>query len=107
MICTLLVNPLGVYKIFFLFEYTACAKSLEIQESLVPDLKILMYRNADEIEKLKESVLTLSLRAFSSISSWDWPPFRPSASCKNKKISIPLDLLQKVLEVFDYLLPAA
>ena len=38
----------------FLIEYTACAKSLEIQESLVLDLKILMYRNADEIEKLKK-----------------------------------------------------
>ena len=39
---------------FFLIEYIACAKSLEIQESLVLDLKILMYRNADEIEKLKK-----------------------------------------------------
>ena len=39
---------------FFLIEYTACAKSLEIQESLVLDLKILMYRNTDEIEKLKK-----------------------------------------------------
>ena len=29
-------------------------KSLEIQESLVLDLKILMYRNTDEIEKLKK-----------------------------------------------------
>src|SRR6185437_4796997 len=28
--------------------------SLEIQESLLLDLKILMYRNADEIEKLKK-----------------------------------------------------
>ena len=54
MICTRLVDPLGVYKIIFLIEYTACAKSLEIQESLVLDLKILMYRNADEIEKLKK-----------------------------------------------------
>ena len=34
--------------------YTACAKSLKIQESLVLDLKILMYRNTDEIEKLKK-----------------------------------------------------
>ena len=34
--------------------YIACAKSLEIQKSLVLDLKILMYRNADEIEKLKK-----------------------------------------------------
>ena len=33
--------------------YTALAKSLKIEESLVLDLKILMYRNADEIEKLK------------------------------------------------------
>ena len=54
MICTRLVDPLGVYKIFFLIEYTACAKSLEIQESLVLDLKIPMYQNADEIEKLKK-----------------------------------------------------
>ena len=54
MIYIRLVGLLGVYKIFFLIEYTACAKSLEIQESLVLDLKILMYRNADEIEKLKK-----------------------------------------------------
>ena len=39
---------------FFLIEYTACAKSLEIQKSLVLDLKILMYCNADEIEKFKK-----------------------------------------------------
>ena len=39
---------------FFLIEYTACAKSLEIQESLVLDLKILIYQNTDEIEKLKK-----------------------------------------------------
>ena len=39
---------------FLLIEYTACAKSLKIQESLVLDLKILMYRNADEIEKLNK-----------------------------------------------------
>ena len=39
---------------FFSIEYTACAKSLKIQESLVLDLKILMYRNADEIERLKK-----------------------------------------------------
>ena len=54
MICTRLVDLLSVYKILILIEYTACAKSLEIQESLVLDLKILMYRNADEIEKLKK-----------------------------------------------------
>ena len=54
MICTQLVDPLGIYKIFFLIEYTACAKYLEIQESLVLDLKILMYRNIDKIEKLKK-----------------------------------------------------
>ena len=41
-------------RFFFLIEYTACAKSLEIQESLVLDLKILMYRNTYEIEKLKK-----------------------------------------------------
>ena len=39
---------------FFSIEYTACAKSLEIQESLVLDLKILMYHNTDEIERLKK-----------------------------------------------------
>ena len=39
---------------FFSIEYTACAYSLEIQESLVLDLKILIYHNADEIEKLKK-----------------------------------------------------
>ena len=38
---------------FFLIEYTSCTKSLKIEESLVLDLKILMYRNANEIEKLK------------------------------------------------------
>ena len=41
-------------KFFFLIEYPACAKSLEIQESLVLDLKILMYRNTNEIEKLNK-----------------------------------------------------
>ena len=41
-------------RFFFLIEYPACAKSLEIQERLVLDLKILMYRNTDEIEKLKK-----------------------------------------------------
>lgn len=39
---------------FSFYRVTACAKYLEIQESLVLDLKILMYRNADEIEKLKK-----------------------------------------------------
>ena len=39
---------------FLFIEYTACAESLKIQESLVLDLKILMYRNVDEIEKLKK-----------------------------------------------------
>ena len=37
----------------FLIEYTTIAKSLNIEESLVLDLKILMYRNVDEIEKLR------------------------------------------------------
>ena len=41
-----------VFISFSLIEYTACSKSLQIEESLVLDLKILMYRNADEIEKL-------------------------------------------------------
>ena len=54
MICTQLVDPLGIYKIFFLIEYIACAKYLEIQESLVLDLNIHMYHNADEIERLKK-----------------------------------------------------
>ena len=39
---------------FLSIEYIACTKSLKIQESLVLDLKILMYRNADEIENLKK-----------------------------------------------------
>ena len=43
-----------VFISFSLIEYTACSKSLQIEESLVLDLKILMYRNADEIEKLKK-----------------------------------------------------
>ena len=54
MICTRLVDPLGVYKIFLLIEYIACAKSLKIQESLVLDLKILMYRNTEETKSLKK-----------------------------------------------------
>jgi len=33
--------------------YTALAKSLKIEESLVLDLKIPMYRNTDEIEKIR------------------------------------------------------
>ena len=41
-------------RFFLLIEYTACSKSLKIEESLVLDLKILMYRNADEIEKFKK-----------------------------------------------------
>ena len=32
----------------------ALSKSLKIEESLVLDLKILTYQNADEIEKLKK-----------------------------------------------------
>jgi len=43
-----------VFISFLLIEYTACTKSLKIEKSLVLDLKILMYRNADEIEKLKK-----------------------------------------------------
>ena len=43
-----------VFISFLLIEYTACSKSLKIEESLVLDLKILMYQNADEIEKLKK-----------------------------------------------------
>ena len=39
---------------FLFIEYKACAVSLKIQERLVLDLKILMYCNADEIEKLKK-----------------------------------------------------
>ena len=44
----------GVYKNFLLIKYTALTKSLKIEESLVLDLKILMYWNADEIAKLKK-----------------------------------------------------
>ena len=42
-------------RVFLLIEYTALTKSLKIEESLVLDLKILMYRNTDEIEKLKKT----------------------------------------------------
>ena len=41
-------------RFFFLIEYTACSKSLKIEERWVLDLKILMYRNTYEIEKLKK-----------------------------------------------------
>ena len=41
--------------VFLSIEYTACTKSLKIVEILVLDLKILMYRNADEIKKLKKN----------------------------------------------------
>ena len=44
----------GIYKFLFSIEYTALSKSLKIEKSLVLDLNILMYRNADEIEKLKK-----------------------------------------------------
>ena len=44
----------NICKFFFSIEYTALSKSLKIEESLVLDLKILMYRNADEIVKLKK-----------------------------------------------------
>ena len=37
-----------------LTKYAALRKSLKIQESMVLDLKILMYRNADEIAKLQK-----------------------------------------------------
>jgi len=37
-----------------LTKYAALHKSLKIQESMVLDLKILMYRNTDEIEKLQK-----------------------------------------------------
>ena len=43
-----------VFIRIFLTKYAALQKSLKIQESTVLDLKILMYRNADEIEKLKK-----------------------------------------------------
>ena len=44
----------SVHKSFFLIEYIALTKLLNIEESMVLDLKILMYRNADEIAKLKK-----------------------------------------------------
>ena len=44
----------NICKFFFSIEYTALSKSFKIEESLVLDLKILMYRNTDEIEKLKK-----------------------------------------------------
>ena len=44
----------GIYKFFLSIQYIALSRSLKIEESLVLDLKILMYKNADEIEKLKK-----------------------------------------------------
>ena len=41
-------------RVFLLIEYTALTKLLKNEESLVLDLKILMYQNTDEIEKLKK-----------------------------------------------------
>ena len=41
-------------RVFVLIEYTALTKLLKNEESLVLDLKILMYLNTDEIEKLKK-----------------------------------------------------
>jgi len=41
-------------RVFLLIEYTVLTKSLKIEESLVLDLKILIYRSADEIEKIKK-----------------------------------------------------
>jgi len=40
-------------RVFLLIEYTTLKKSLKIEKSLVLDLKILMYRNANEIEKFR------------------------------------------------------
>ena len=37
-----------------LTKYISLRKSLKIQESMVLDLKILMYHNADEIGKLQK-----------------------------------------------------
>ena len=42
-------------RVFLLIEYTSLTKLLKIEESLVLDLKILMYRNVDEIEKLRRT----------------------------------------------------
>ena len=39
---------------FSFYRVHSLCRILKIQESLVLDLKILMYRNADEIEKLKK-----------------------------------------------------
>ena len=44
----------GIYKFFLSIQYIALSKSLKIEESLVLDLKIFMYRNTDEIKKLKK-----------------------------------------------------
>ena len=41
-------------RVFLLIEYTVLTKSLKIEESLVLDLKILIYQSADEIEKIKK-----------------------------------------------------
>jgi len=40
-------------RVFLLIEYAALTKSLTVEESLVLDLKILLYQNVDVIEKLK------------------------------------------------------
>ena len=43
-----------VFIRILLTKYSALRKSLKIQEGMVLDLKVLMYRNTDEIEKLKK-----------------------------------------------------
>jgi len=43
----------GIYN-NLLTKYTVLRKSLKIQESMVLDLKIFIYRNADEIKKLQK-----------------------------------------------------
>ena len=43
-----------VFIRILLTKYAALQKSLKIQEGMVLDLNILMYHNADEIEKLQK-----------------------------------------------------
>jgi len=39
---------------FILFGYICVTKQVKLEKRLVLDLKILMYRNIDEIERLKK-----------------------------------------------------
>ena len=57
-------------RVFLLIEYTTLTKSLKIRESLVLDLKILMYRNADDIEKLKRTKADSNMEMATALQKW-------------------------------------